>query len=126
MRISLFLLATSGMICLSACANEPKPEPILQLDTLKGKWNLQSALRDSSATGTLGGTWLDFHADGTMSTNMPLTADSIIHSKFELSPRLIRCTDAKLDFVVDSSSANMLVLATTLQNHAFKFRFGKE
>ncbi len=126
MRIRFFLLATSGMICLFACANEPKSDPVLQLDALKGKWNLQTALRDSSATGTLDGTWLDFHADGTMSTNLPLSADSIVHSKFQLSPRLIRCTDVKLDFVVDSSSANMLLLTTTLQNHAFKFRFGKE
>ncbi len=115
----LFLLT---LMATTACGTEPEN----QQELLTGRWELESASRNGSPTASLDDLFFEFHADGSMATNLPVAPGK---SKYELEGNTLRQygenMPGEVEYTIQELGDSSLILTAELRNFRFRFSMKK-
>ena len=116
----LFLLAIVG---LPAC-NDEQP---FAAESLKGVWDLTSAMRDGETTGTLNGVFYEFDGKMQMRTNLPLPGAGDGWVKFSLKNAEIIPVKSGMvkKYVIAEYAPETMTLAFDIQGSRFLVQLQK-
>jgi hypothetical protein len=111
------MILTSVFIC--ACGADTETTTEVTADSLSGRWELFSALRNGESTQSLDGTYIEFEK-GNMTTNFTGVA---VQTPVKLEDQ--KLTQEEQVYTITSLSNDTLAITTSLMNYDFRLHFAK-
>ena len=115
------------IICLSFvllyCFTSCKEEIQLNVNDIKGEWNLYLAERNGKETGTLKGAYFNFQSDTSYVTNVFGSDEPFSYNL--INDKILPKEGEGLDLKIESIHLDTMILLTKIQKNDFRFSLVK-
>lgn len=107
------------LFCFSSCKEEIK----LNVNDIKGEWNLFLAERNGKVTGTLKGAYFNFQSDTSYVSNVFGSDESFSYNL--INDKILQKGGEGLELKIESLQLDTMILLTQIKKNDFRFSLVK-